>query len=91
MTSALLVRQLRVSSGVEGETGNSLGYIYDIRCMCLSPLQKWVITEQGRWHTRMAEPIQNTRKTLGVWVLAFLAVFSFIAWKLNAAYWKDIK
>lgn len=39
----------------------------------------------------MAEPIQNTRKTLGVWVLAFLAVFSFIAWKLNAAYWKDIK
>jgi len=39
----------------------------------------------------MAEPVQNTRKQLGMWVLAFLAVFTVIAWKLNAAYWKDVK
>lgn len=39
----------------------------------------------------MAEPVQNTRKNLGLWVLAFLAVFTVIAWKLNAAFWKDIK
>jgi ubiquinol-cytochrome c reductase cytochrome c1 subunit len=28
---------------------------------------------------------------LGVWVLIFLGVFTLIAWRLNAAYWKDIK
>jgi ubiquinol-cytochrome c reductase cytochrome c1 subunit len=39
----------------------------------------------------MAEPAQNTRKRLGVWVLLFLGVFSVLAWRLNASYWKDIK
>ena len=39
----------------------------------------------------MAEPVQNTRVRIGVWVLIFLSVFTLIAWRLNAAYWKDIK
>lgn len=39
----------------------------------------------------MGEPAQNTRVRIGVWVLAFLGVFTFIAWRLNAAYWKDVK
>ncbi len=39
----------------------------------------------------MADPGQNKRKQLGVWVLIFLALFWVIAWRLNAAYWKDIK
>lgn len=39
----------------------------------------------------MGEPAQNTRTRLGVWVLAFLAFFTLIAWRLNAAYWKDVK
>ncbi|MFM9915914.1 MAG: cytochrome c1 [Rhizobacter sp.] len=39
----------------------------------------------------MAEPAQSTRTRLGVWVLLFLAVFTLIAWRLNAAFWKDIK
>ncbi|MDP3225145.1 MAG: cytochrome c1, partial [Rubrivivax sp.] len=39
----------------------------------------------------MAEPNQNDRKRLGVWVLLFLAVFTVIAWRLNASFWKDIK
>jgi ubiquinol-cytochrome c reductase cytochrome c1 subunit len=39
----------------------------------------------------MAEPAQNNRVRLGVWVLLFLAGFTFIAWRLNAAYWKDVK
>ncbi|MDA9719468.1 cytochrome c1, partial [Betaproteobacteria bacterium] len=25
------------------------------------------------------------------WVLLFLGIFVFVAWRLNAAYWKDIK
>jgi ubiquinol-cytochrome c reductase cytochrome c1 subunit len=39
----------------------------------------------------MGEPAQNTRKRLGVWVVLFLGLFSVLAWRLNAAYWKDIK
>jgi ubiquinol-cytochrome c reductase cytochrome c1 subunit len=39
----------------------------------------------------MSEPVQNDRKRLGVWVLLFLGVFSVLAWRLNASYWKDIK
>ena len=39
----------------------------------------------------MGEPAQNTRKTIGIFVLLFLFGFMYIAWRLNAAYWKDIK
>ena len=39
----------------------------------------------------MAEPAQATRVQLGVWVMMFLLVFFVIAWRLNAAFWKDIK
>lgn len=39
----------------------------------------------------MSEPVQADRVRLGVWVLLFLAVFTVIAWRLNAAYWKDVK
>lgn len=39
----------------------------------------------------MGEPAQNTRVRVGVWVLLFLCIFTLIAWRLNAAYWKDVK
>jgi ubiquinol-cytochrome c reductase cytochrome c1 subunit len=39
----------------------------------------------------MGEPVQNTRKQLGVWVLLFLALFAVLAWRLNASFWKEIK
>jgi ubiquinol-cytochrome c reductase cytochrome c1 subunit len=39
----------------------------------------------------MSEPAQNTRVRVGVWVLLFLGVFTFFAWRLNASFWKDIK
>ncbi|NML17546.1 cytochrome c1 [Azohydromonas caseinilytica] len=39
----------------------------------------------------MGEPVQKQRVRLGVAVLIFLGLFTFIAWRLNAAYWKDIK
>ena len=41
--------------------------------------------------TWMGEPVQNQRVKIGVWVLLFLTVFTVIAWRLNASYWKDIK
>jgi ubiquinol-cytochrome c reductase cytochrome c1 subunit len=39
----------------------------------------------------MGEPVQNTRRALGIWVLIFLAGFTFVAWRLNKAFWKDIR
>jgi ubiquinol-cytochrome c reductase cytochrome c1 subunit len=39
----------------------------------------------------MAEPAQNSRVRIGVWVMLFLATFTVVAWRLNAAFWKDIK
>jgi len=38
----------------------------------------------------MGEPAQQQRVRVGVWVLLFLAGFTVVAWRLNAAYWKDI-
>ncbi|MEO6321722.1 MAG: cytochrome c1 [Polaromonas sp.] len=39
----------------------------------------------------MAEPVQNTRVRIGVWVLIFLLGLTFVSWRLNAAFWKDVK
>jgi len=39
----------------------------------------------------MAEPAQNTRVRVGVWVLLFLVMAVVFVWRLNAAYWKDVK
>jgi ubiquinol-cytochrome c reductase cytochrome c1 subunit len=39
----------------------------------------------------MAEPAQNSRVRIGVWVMLFLAAFTVVAWRLNASYWKDVK
>lgn len=39
----------------------------------------------------MAEPVQQFRKQLGVWVLLFLGLFLVVAWRLNSVYWKHVK
>ncbi|WP_148255950.1 cytochrome c1 [Pusillimonas sp. T7-7] len=39
----------------------------------------------------MAEPMQQQRKQMGVWILLFLSLFLIVAWRLNAAYWKHVK
>jgi len=39
----------------------------------------------------MAEPTRDLRKRLGAIVVLFLAMFAFLAWRLNASYWKDVK
>ena len=39
----------------------------------------------------MAEPAKNTRVRVGFGVMVFLLLMTFLAWRLNAAFWKDIK
>ncbi len=41
--------------------------------------------------TWMAEPNQQQRKTLGVYVLIFLTLFLVVAWRLNASFWKHVR
>jgi ubiquinol-cytochrome c reductase cytochrome c1 subunit len=58
----------------------------------LTPLQyEQAVGDLVSYMQWMAEPAQNTRVRVGVWVLMFLLVFTFIAWRLNAAFWKDVK
>ena len=37
-----------------------------------------------------AEPAGLKRKTVGIWVLLFLSVFTLLAWLLKQEYWKDV-
>ncbi|KNZ33784.1 MAG: cytochrome C [Methylibium sp. NZG] len=39
----------------------------------------------------MGEPSRSKRLQVGVWVLMFLGLFTVLAWRLNAAFWKDVK
>lgn len=38
----------------------------------------------------VSEPIQNKRRELGIWVMAFLVVFFVLAYLLKKEYWRDI-
>ncbi|HMB39050.1 MAG TPA: cytochrome c1 [Wenzhouxiangellaceae bacterium] len=41
--------------------------------------------------TYLGEPAVLKRESLGVWVLLFLAVFTFLSWLLYKEYWRDVK
>ena len=37
-----------------------------------------------------SEPAALQRKSIGIWVLLYLGVFTFLAWMLKNEYWKDV-
>jgi ubiquinol-cytochrome c reductase cytochrome c1 subunit len=39
----------------------------------------------------VGEPTQATRRSLGIWVVLFLLVFTWLAWLLKQEYWKDVR
>ncbi len=39
----------------------------------------------------VGEPVQSKRETIGMVVMIFLLVFFALAWRLNKAYWKNVK
>ena len=58
----------------------------------LTPVQyDEAVADLVAYLTWMAEPTANDRVRLGVWVILFLSIFFVIAWRLNAAFWKDVK
>ena len=38
----------------------------------------------------VGEPAQIQRHSLGIWVVLFLLVFTWLAWLLKKEYWKDV-
>jgi ubiquinol-cytochrome c reductase cytochrome c1 subunit len=38
----------------------------------------------------VGEPAQIQRHALGIWVVLFLLVFTWLAWLLKTEYWKDV-
>ena len=57
----------------------------------MSPAQyDETVADLANYLAWMAEPVQNKRIGIGVWVLIFLFVFTLIAWRLNAVYWRDV-
>lgn len=65
---------------LQGEPGSASAVQYDQTIADLVAYLQW-----------MGEPAQNTRQRVGVWVLLFLGLLTYFTWRLNAAYWKDVK
>ncbi len=38
----------------------------------------------------VSEPTQSARRALGIWVVLFLLVFTWLAWLVKREYWKDV-
>ena len=58
----------------------------------MTPLQySEAVADLVAYLTWMSEPVKADRVRIGVWVMLFMALFTVIAWRLNAAFWKDIK
>ncbi|MEM1092760.1 MAG: cytochrome c1, partial [Pseudomonadota bacterium] len=39
----------------------------------------------------LGEPAKLQRESLGIWVLLYLALFTFVAYLLKKEFWKDVK
>lgn len=89
------IRTAKFDDTVDAETGEKVRRFAGFQQVTpgtLSPVDyDAAVADLVAYLSWMAEPEQRTRRQLGVWVLLFLGVLSFFAWRLNAAYWKDIK
>jgi ubiquinol-cytochrome c reductase cytochrome c1 subunit len=75
-----------------GETTHQFTGFQVVKPGTMSPVEyDTAVADLVAYMTWMSEPTQQTRRQLGVWVLIFLGVLTFFAWRLNAAYWKDVK
>jgi ubiquinol-cytochrome c reductase cytochrome c1 subunit len=79
-------------TGEGGEVSHTFEGFSQVKPGTLSPVDYDAsVADLVSYMTWMAEPAQKTRERVGVWVLLFLGVLTLFAWRLNAAYWKDIK
>jgi ubiquinol-cytochrome c reductase cytochrome c1 subunit len=76
----------------EGKTEHKFAGFEQLKPGKLSPLEyDHAVADLVSYMTWMAEPAQDKRRQLGVIVMIFMFLFVFIAWRLNASYWKEVK
>lgn len=76
----------------EDEHGHVTHKLELVKPGTLSPSEYNVlVADLTNYMAYMAEPAKAQRKSIGVWVLLFLAVLLVLTKKLKSAYWKDIK
>jgi cytochrome c1 len=39
----------------------------------------------------IADPHQNERRAIGIWVMGFLLLLTLVLWRLKVEVWKDVK
>lgn len=77
---------------VHGKAVESLNQLKQVSTGTLTPIEyDQKIANLVAFLEWMGEPNQNNRKRTGVIVLLYLGIFTLLAWRLNANYWKDIK
>jgi ubiquinol-cytochrome c reductase cytochrome c1 subunit len=75
----------------EGKTEEAFDHFEQVTPGKLTPLQyDEAAADITAFLTWMAEPAQDLRHRVGVWVLLFLTVTFVLVWRLNATYWKEV-
>ena len=78
--------------GEDGKAEEAFDHFEEVKAGKLTKLQyDQSVAELTAFLTWMAEPAQDLRHRVGVWVLLFLAVTFVLVWQLNATYWKEVK
>jgi ubiquinol-cytochrome c reductase cytochrome c1 subunit len=78
--------------GARGKAEEAFDHFEQVTPGKLTPLEyDRSAAELTAFLTWMAEPAQDVRHRVGVWVLMFLAVTFVLVWRLNATYWKEVK
>jgi ubiquinol-cytochrome c reductase cytochrome c1 subunit len=76
----------------EGKTVQHFAGFEQVRPGTMTPLEfDTAVSDLVGYMEWMAEPAQETRKRLGVWVLLFMSFFVFLTWRLSASFWKEVK
>jgi ubiquinol-cytochrome c reductase cytochrome c1 subunit len=81
----------RVGSGNTATTQHVFDHFEPIAAGQLSREQyEQFVRDTVNFLDYVGEPAQLHRRALGVWVVLFLLVFSWVAWLLKKDYWKDV-
>ncbi|MEW5880666.1 MAG: cytochrome c1 [Pseudomonadota bacterium] len=79
------------STPVAGETEEAMAVSFKSLAPQLARQYDSDVADLVAYLVFMTEPVRADRVRMGVWVLLYLALFTVVAWRLNAVYWKDVK
>jgi ubiquinol-cytochrome c reductase cytochrome c1 subunit len=87
----VLWRLQGIQTLAQGEGDDGPGHLELARPGSMSPAEyDAIVRDLVAYLDYMSEPAKLKRKDIGVWVMLFLAVFTFLAYLLKAEYWRDV-